>query len=368
MSAEIRVPFINLPLHYRDLKTEVLQAVEQVLDHGQFILGMEVQDFENRFAEYCGVSHAVGVSDGTSALFLVMHSLGIGRGDEVITAPNSFLATAAAIAHTGARPVFVDVRDDFNIDPDRVEDAITPHTKAILPVHLTGRPADMTPLLQIAERHRFYVIEDCAQAAGARYHNRAVGSLGIAGCFSMHPLKNLSAAGDGGVVTTNDSDLYNHLCAMRNHGLKENYDCQFWGYNSRLDTVQAAILLVKLNSLDRWTERRRNIASFYQKKLAEFVRVPRERPHEFSVYQTFIIQTERRDELRRDLFHQGIETKVHYTKPIHFQHAARYLDYKAGDFPVAEQQAETMLSLPIYPELTDCQIEEVVHGITSFFR
>ncbi len=367
--SRVQVPYINLPLQHRPLKPQLLAAVERVLDHGQFILGPEVSAFEERFAAYCETQYAIGVDNGTSALFLVLRALGIGPGDEVITPPNSFLASASCIALVGARPVFVDVRDDFNIDPGLLEDAITPRTRAIIPVHLTGRPADMHPILEIAQRHGIHVVEDCAQAVGARYHDQRVGSFGVAGCFSLHPLKTLNAVGDGGVITTNDSALYEMLRKARNHGLRNRDECEFWSHNCRLDTIQAAMLLVKMDYLDQWAEARRAIAAFYRKFLRDVVaQVPEDKSHEYAVYHTFIIQAERRDELQDYLLEEGVETKVHYPIPIHLQDAARSLGYGPGSFPVAERQTQRILSLPVYPELMDAQRDWVVYTIKRFHK
>lgn len=365
--SRIQVPYINLPLQHRPLKPQLLAAVERVLDHGQFILGPEVATFEERFAAYCGTRYAIGVDNGTSALFLVLRALGIGPGDEVITPPNSFLASASCVALVGARPVFVDVRDDYNIDPDLLEDAITLRTRAIIPVHLTGRPADMHPILEIAQRHGLHVVEDCAQAVGARYHDQRVGSFGVAGCFSLHPLKTLNAIGDSGVITTNDPDLQKKLLQARNHGLRNRDECEFWSYNCRLDTIQAAMLMVKMDYTDQWTEARRDNAAFYQKQLCKLAQVPEDQPYEYAVYHTFIIQTDKRDELQQYLMNQGVETKVHYPIPIHLQRAARELDYPPGSFPVTERQTQHILSLPMYPELTDIQRDWVVYAIKRFY-
>lgn len=364
----ITVPYVNLPLQHRDLKPQLLAAVEKVLDHGNFILGPEVSAFEERFAAYCGTRYAVGVDNGTSALFLVLRSLGIGPGDEVITATNSFLASASAVALVGARPVLVDVRDDYNIDPERVEAAITSRTRAIIPVHLTGRPADMDAILDIAQRRGLHVVEDCAQAVGAAYRGQRVGSFGVAGCFSLHPLKTLNAIGDGGVITTNDPDLVTTLRKARNHGLRNRDECEFWSYNCRLDTVQAAMLLVKMDYLDQWTLARRANAAFYQAQLRDVVRVPEDKPHEYAVYHTFIVQAERRDELQKYLLSRGVDTKVHYPIPIHMQAASKGLAYETRSFPIAERQMLRILSLPIYPELTPTQRDLVVNAVQEFYQ
>ncbi len=361
------VPFVALGLKRSPFKAELLAALERVLDHGQYVLGPEVEEFEHRFATLCGTPFAVGIADGTHALILSLRALGIGPGDEVITAPNSFLASAAAIALVGARPLFADVREDLNIDPARVTDAVTPRTRAVMPVHLTGRPADMERIGAIAARHGLAVVEDAAQAVGAALNGRPVGSFGAAGCFSLHPLKNLAACGDAGIVTTTDRKVADALRTARNHGLRGRDDCGAWSYNARLDTIQAAILNVKLAHLERWTAAKRAIAARYREGVRDVVTVPEDRPGEHAVYQTFVIRAERRDELQRHLAARGVDSKVHYPTPLHLQEAAADLGYKRGDFPVAERLAGEILSLPIYPELTDAQQEAVIEGVHSFY-
>ena len=361
------VRYTNLQRQYQSLKDDILNAVSQVFERGDFILGSAVEVFENRFAAYCGTRFAVGVGNGTDALFLALKAIGIGEGDEVITAPNSFLSTASAIALTGARPVFADVTEDFNLDPEKVGEAITPDTRAILPVHLAGRVADMTPLLELADRHRLEIIEDAAQAVGAEYNGRRAGSFGKAGCFSLHPLKNLNACGDAGVITTDDPDLDRILRELRNHGLQTRNESRFWAHNSRLDTLQAAILNVKLSHLDSWTQQRRENAEYYSEQLGLFVTVPWESANERPVYHTYVIQCDRRDELQAFLAERGIQTKIHYPIPVHLQEAAVHLGCGAEDFPEAEEQADRVLSLPIYPELTIEEKEWVIQSIQEFY-
>jgi dTDP-4-amino-4,6-dideoxygalactose transaminase len=367
---QVIVPYVNLGAQYAGIKEEILERIGGLLDSGAFILGQEVSQFESAFAALCGTRHAIGVANGTDALFLSLMALDIGAGDEVITAPNSFLASASSIALAGARPVFADVLDDFNLDPAAVRKAITPRTKAIIAVHLTGRPARMVELLAIAKEHGVQVIEDCAQAIGATLNGQHVGSFGITGCFSLHPLKNLAAAGDGGVITTNDDAVHTHLLKARNHGLRDRDHCSFFSYNSRLDNLQAAILNVKLRELPRWTARRRAIAATYLKELDGVgdLLLPHDGKGEFGVYHTFIIQTARRDALKQYLADHGVDTKVHYPVPIHLQDAAQYLGHKRGDFPVTERQAETILSLPIFAELTDGQVDHVAAMVNAFFN
>jgi len=365
----MQVPYINLGLQHKNIKAELLAATERVLESGQFILGDDVAKLEKTFSALCQTKYALGVGNGTDALFLSLLAIGVKEGDEVITAPNSFLASASAIGLIGGKPVFADVCDDFNLDPAKVEKAITPKTKAIIAVHLTGRPAPMDELLAIAKKHNIHLIEDCAQAVGAEYKNKRVGSFGTTGCFSLHPLKNLAASGDGGVITTNSETVYNYVTKARNHGLKNRDECEFWSYNSRLDNLHAALLNVKLLYLEKWTERRRAIAERYYEKLKGLdIIAPHDKPYEKAVYHTFIIQTKQRDKLKEFLLSKGIDTKIHYPIPIHLQEAAKYLGYKKGDFPVTEKQAETILSLPIYPELTDEQVDYIANTITEFFK
>lgn len=366
----MKIPYVNLADQHTAIKSELLSAVDAVFSSGQFILGERVREFERRFAELCGVKYTLGVGSGTDALILALQALEIGPGDEVITVANSFVATASCIACVGARPVFVDVRDDYNMDPSLIERAITPRTRALLPVHLTGRPADMQPIMDIAQAHGLAVVEDCAQAVSAEYRGRKVGSFGKIGCFSLHPLKNLNACGDGGMLTTDDEELHKTLQILRVNGLCTRDDCVAWSGNSRLDTLQAALLLVKLNYLDEWTEKRRENARFYQQHLADLpqVQFPIDRPYEKSVYHTFVIQTDQRDDLARFLREQGVDTRIHYPIPIHLQPAAEQLGCKEGSLPVTERQAKRVLSLPVYPELRPEQLGYVVDCIHDFCK
>lgn len=363
------VPYVDLISQHAPIKEELLAAVGKVIDQGQFVLGKQVQEFERRFAELCGVRYAVGVNSGTDALILALRAIDVGPGDDVITAPNSFVASTACIRLLGARPVFVDVREDYNIDSEKIEAAVTARTKAILPVHLTGRPCDMDAILEIAEDKKLHVIEDCAQAVMAEYRGRRVGSFGTFGCFSLHPLKTLNACGDGGVLTTDDSDLYEKLTVLRNLGLRTRDDCAVWSHNSRLDTLQAAILLVKLRYLEQWTENRRANAHTYQAELSGVaqVRVPQELAHEHSVYHTFVVQAEQRDDLRAFLDARRIGTAVHYPVPIHLCTAGRELGYAEGSFPAVEAQARRILSLPVHSGLSAGQLAWVCESIRAFY-
>ena len=345
-----------------------MDAFEAVLDSGQYILGPEVSAFEEEFAEYCQAEYAVGIASGTCALHLAMRDLGLREGDEVITVPNSFIATASSIVLAGARPVFVDIRSDLNIDPDRIEAAITPRTKAVMPVHLTGRPTRMVEILDIAQRHNLFVLEDAAQAIGARLNGRRVGSWGHAACFSLHPLKNLHAFGDGGMMTTNDQSLHDRMAKARNLGLQHRDQCDFWSFNCRLDEVQAAMLRVQMKYLDRWTEERRRLALRYNDLLRPYVDVPDESPGEYHVYQTYMVQAELRDELQRHLNKNGVQALVHYPTPLHLQPTAKSLGYSAEDFPATMRTASRILSLPLYPGLSHAQQDLVVELVESFYK
>ena len=367
--APIRVPYVALPLRAARVKRELMAAIETVVDHGVYILGPEVGEFERRFARYCGTRYAVGVGDGTSALILTLKGLGVGPGDEVITAPNSFVASASSAALLGATPRFVDVRrDDMNMDPSQLERAVTPRTKAIVPVHLAGHPADMEPILKIGERYGIPVVEDAAQAVGTTYHGKRAGSLGRAGCFSLHPLKNLHAIGDAGVITTDDERLYQWLLKARNHGLRTRDEVEFWSPNTRLDTLQAAVLSVMLEHLDEWIQERREIADQFRAGLRDVVRVPEEAPGSFHTYQTFVVLAERRNALIDHLRERGVDAKVHYPLAIHMQPAARSLGHQPDDFPVTRELADRVVSLPIYGEMTPEQRALVIAGVRSFYE
>jgi dTDP-4-amino-4,6-dideoxygalactose transaminase len=364
------IPYVNIGAQHARLKDELLAAVSDVLDHGQFVLGKEVEVFESRFAELSNTRFAVSVNSGTDALVLSLRALGIGPEHEVITVPNSFVASASCIALTGAKPVFVDVREDYNINPGLIQEAITPATKAILPVHLTGRPADMDPVLDIAERHGLFVVEDCAQAVLAECGGRRVGSIGDLGCFSLHPLKTLNACGDGGVITTDDEVLCEKLRMLRNIGHVSRDEVAVWSGNSRLDTLQAAMLLVKMQYVEAWTEKRREHASAYRRGLSDVpgVRIPDDHPDRKAVYHTLVVECDGRDELKAVLANAGIGTAVHYPRPIHLQPAARDGGYGPGSFPVTETQADRILSLPVYPELKPEDVERIVQEIRGFYR
>lgn len=362
------IHIVNLQAQNAAFRGDILAAVERVVDHGQFILGPEVEALEQRFATRCRTAHAVGVSDGTAALTLALRALGLKAGDEVIVPPNSFIASASSVVHAGGRPRFADVGDDYNLDPRSVERAVSERTRGIIAVHLTGRPCAMRELEAIAARHGLWIVEDAAQALGANSRNRPVGSIGRVGCFSLHPLKTGGSCGDGGMVVTNDDALAHKIRLLRNHGMSARQeDCTHWGFNARLDTIQAGIVLAKLPHLDGWIARRRANAEIYRTHLVGDITVPPDRDEDVAVYQTFPILTERRDELMAYLRSLDISTSVHYRVPMHLLDACAGLGYKTGDFPVAESQAERLLSLPVHEGLTDGDILRVCEGVQRFF-
>ena len=364
---QIRVPFVDLQRQFKQQEIELINIFKSVGRSGAYVMGNGVQNFENAAAEYCGTKYALGVGNGTDSLSMIMYALNIGRGDEVITAPNSYISSASSISNVVAKPVFADIRKDLNLDPACVERRITNKTKAIIAVHLTGRPAAMEELNLIAQKYELYLIEDAAQAIGARYKGKRVGGLSTAGSFSLHPLKNLNVMGDGGLITTNDEDLYLKLKKLRNHGLTGRDSADFWGWNSRLDTLQAEIALFRLKKLDASTERFRQIADLYRSGLSDIVETPFDKEHEYSVYHNFVLHVDKRDILMKHLESCGVETKIHYPIQLHLQPAASALGYKFGDFPVAEEISTRMISLPIYPELLDEEVEYVIRCIQDFY-
>ena len=361
------VPYIDLSAQWQDEKKDLLPIIESVMSSGQFVGGEAVEHFEHKAAELCETQYCVALNSGTDALVLGLLALGICPGDEVITPPNSFIASTAAIIHLRAKPVFVDVQPDQNIDPNKIEKAITSKTKAIMPVHLTGRIANMSAILKIAEAHNIPVIEDAAQSFGSQYAGQPSGSLGKIGCFSAHPLKNLNACGDAGFITTDDENVAKCVRQYRNHGLADRNTVEKFGGVSRMDTLQAAILTYRLSRLAQMIERRRNNVEQY-KSLLNFdqVFIPEEHEKEFNTYHTFVIQCEKRDELQEHLIERGIETAIHYPVPIHLQPAALSLGARKGDFPVTENQSERILSLPIHQYLSEDTIFEISKCINEF--
>jgi dTDP-4-amino-4,6-dideoxygalactose transaminase len=364
----MKVPFVDLKAQYASISGEVQQAISVVLERGDFILGKELLLFEEAFAEYCGTVAAIGLDSGTSALELALRACDVGPGDEVITAANTFIATALAISYTGATPVLVDVNPrTYTIDPSLLESAITSRTRAIIPVHLYGQPADMDPIIEIAMNHGLVVIEDACQAHGAKYKGKRVGSFGNAAAFSFYPAKNLGAYGDGGIVVTNDEQTATTIRMLRNYGEIEKYRHELRGFNRRLDTVQAAILSVKLKALDSWIAARREHAQLYSELLDHSpILLPSEATYAHSVYHLYVIRTADRDGLRAFLQDNEIATGIHYPIPIHLQSAYHDLGYGKGTFPVTEESAQQLLSLPMYAELTSSAIRYVAEAITDY--
>lgn len=365
----MKVDVFSLKNQYEDIKDEVKASIDKVMRSGAFIVGEDVGFFEREFAEYCGVKYGIGVNSGTDALFIGCLACGIGSGDEVITMPYTYIATALGISMTGATPVFVDIDEKtYNIDVSKIEKAITKKTKAILPVHLYGHPADMDPIMNIAKKHKLKVIEDCAQAHGALYKNKKVGGFGNAGCFSFYPTKNLGAFGDGGMVLTNSERIRDKALLFRDYGRKGRYEHVLKGYNSRLDTLQAAILRVKLKHLDEWDDRRRENAAFYTKLFKEKgvdIILPYEADYARHVYHLYAVRLKNRKAVMEGLAERGVRTLIHYPIPIHLQEAYKDLGYKKGDFPISEKCCEEILTLPMYPELPEEDIRYVVNSLTS---
>jgi dTDP-4-amino-4,6-dideoxygalactose transaminase len=365
-------PFLDLKAQFASIREELLSAVTRVMESQQLVMGPEVAALEKEIAEFVHSKFAVGCASGSDALLLALMAYGIGPGDEVITTPFTFVATAGSIARLGARPVFVDIDPaTYNLDPRAIEGAITPRTRAIIPVHLFGLPADMDSITGIAERHDLPVIEDAAQAIGAEYRTRPAGSIGQAGCFSFFPSKNLGGAGDGGMIVTNDPEIADRLRLLRLHGSREKYSYEMLGMNSRLDALQAAILRVKLKYLSAWTRARRRNADRYralatQCGLKDAIGLPVVPEGCVHVYNQFVIRTNHRDELRLALGQQGIQTEIYYPSPLHLQPAFAALGYSRGDFPVAEAACAEVLAWPIYPELTERQQQFVVENTQAF--
>ncbi|MFO7303355.1 MAG: DegT/DnrJ/EryC1/StrS family aminotransferase [Acidobacteriota bacterium] len=361
------IPYLDLAAQYRGIKSEIRAAMDRVLDTNAYILGPEVKAFEEAFAAAHDVRHAVAVNSGTSALHLALLALGVGPGDEVITTPFTFIATVAAIGYTGATPVFVDIDpESFTLDPSKIEAAITPKTKVIMPVHLYGQPADMDPILAVAERHGLHVVEDAAQAHLAEYKGRKVGSFGAIACFSFYPGKNLGAYGEGGAAVTNDDRYAATMRALRDWGQTERYRHAMKGYNYRMDGLQGAVLGVKMPHLDAWTEGRRRVAAAYREQFEPAgVALPKEMPYARHVYHVYAIRVADRAAAQRALQEAGIQTGIHYPIPVHLQEAWAELGYRRGDFPHAEQAADEVLSLPIYAELTDEQVARVASAVVA---
>jgi len=368
----VKIPLVDLKAQYKPIEDEINEAIQGVIQSGQFILGSEVEAFESEVAAYCGTKYAVGVASGTDALQLALLTCGIKPGDEVITTPFTFIATAETIAKCGATPVFADIDPKtYNIDPAKLETKISPKTKALLPVHLYGQSVDMSSILEFARKYQLKIVEDCAQALGAEYRGRKVGSLGDAGCLSFFPSKVLGAYGDGGMVITNNSSVARRTAMLRNHGCKEKYYHLMPGFNSRLDSLQAAILRVKLKHLDGWIKMRRQKASLYSQSLEQTdgIKPPYVAPYGYHIFNYYTIRLNSRlsrDKLKEFLGSQGVATAIYYPLSLHLQEVYKPLGYKPGDFPQSEGAQRDVLSLPIYPELKNRQIERIVKQLEIF--
>ena len=368
---EMKVPFLDLKAQYSVLKPEIAKALQSVMDNTAFASGPSVQKFEEEFAKFCGAKFCIAVNSGTSALHAALLAHGIQPGDEVITVPNTFIATTWAVTYCGAKPVFVDVDPDtYLMNPDLIEKTITPKTKAILPVHLYGQPADMDTINKISKKHGLIVIEDAAQAHAATYNGKRIGGLGNTTCFSFYPGKNLGAYGEGGAVVTDDEKIADHIRLLRDHAQPKKYYHEFIGYNYRMDGLQGAVLSVKLKYIQEWTDKRNDIARKYSNGLKDIedLQVPYVRKNSVSAFHLYVIHTEKRDELMAHLQEQGIAAGLHYPIPIHLQKAYKHLNHKKGDFPIAEMNAEQCLSLPIYAEMTDEQVDIVAGNIKKYFE
>ena len=366
----MRVRYSYLHQQFADVEP-YLDDVRELVHSGDFTLGAPVREFEERFARLCGLPYAIGVSTGTDALALSLKVLGVGPGDEVITTPNTFIATVGAIVMTGARPVFVDNDDGYNIDVNQIEGAITQRTRAILPVHLTGNPADMPPIMEVAQRHNLAVVEDAAQAILASIDEKHVGSWGEAACFSLHPLKNLNVWGDGGAIVTRSAELNEKLRLIRDHGLASRDEIVMFGHNCRLDSLQAAVANRLMDQVQSITEQRIANAGRFDEAfsdLSEFITMPPRQPNVKQVFHTYVVRVKDRDELLSYLLDNQIEAKVHYPIPLHLQKAASYLGYKPGDFPVCEDHCRTIITLPVHQHLTSQEVDYVIEHVRKFYR
>ncbi len=366
------VSFLDLKSEYKSIKKEIDTAINNILKSGNFIGGRDVEKTEKEIAKFCKTKYAVGVNSGTDALFLSLKAIDIKRGDEVITTPFTFIATAEVIANTGAKPVFVDIDEKtFNINPLKIEEAITKKTKAIMPVHLFGQMTDMDRIIRIGRRYNLKVIEDAAQAIGAEYKGRKAGTIGDLGCFSFFPSKNLGAYGDGGMIITNNKKLAERIRLLRNHGSdpKNKYRNLILGINSRLDAIQAAILKIKLKYLKQWNKKRREIADYYNEKLNKVgdIVTPIILENKIHIFHQYAIRTKYRNKLKKFLEEKGIETKIYYPLPLHLQPCFRYLGYKKGDFPIAEKASQEILCLPIFPELEKKEQDYIIKQIKLFY-
>jgi dTDP-4-amino-4,6-dideoxygalactose transaminase len=365
----MKINYVNLPQQYKIERKKILSIIDKTLTTGQYVGGDEVQKFEKNISKLLKVKFCVALNSGTDALTLGLYAMGVRRGDEVITTPNSFVASTAVIVHLGARPVFVDVKDDQCINPELIEKSITKKTKAIMAVHLTGRVCEMDKILKISKKYNIPIIEDAAQAVGSKYKNKMAGSFGKIACFSAHPLKNLNALGDSGYLTTNSKKIADFLKDLRNHGMTKRNKIKNFGYVSRMDNLQAAILNFRLKNLNKIINKRRKNAEFYMNNLnKKFVYMPKENPIEFNTYHTFVVQVTNRKKLKNYLEKKGIETSIHYPVPIHLQPAAKKLKYKRGDFKITESQSKKILTLPINQFLKKSELKKICKEINNFYE
>ena len=363
------IKFVDLNRIHDPIRAEIGAAIKGVIDTSAFIMGKPLEDFEKEFATYCGTKYCLGVGNGGDALRFSVLALGIGKGDEVITVPNTFTATVDVIVQAGVTPVLVDCDEYFNIDVSQIEGKITPKTKAIFPVHLYGQPANIGEIMNIAKKHNLLVVEDVAQATGADFKGRKVGSFGDVACFSFYPGKNLGAIGDGGAILTNNEKVVEQVTMLRNYGMLEKYHEKIIGYNSRLDSIQAAVLNVKLKYLDKWNEQRCAAAVLYNKLLAGIVETPKEHGMGKHVYHLYVVKVKdekTRNGLQKFLADREISTVLHYPIPVHLQEAYRFLGHKIGDFPRAEENSKTIISLPVFPGITEGEIQEVAEAVREF--
>ena len=364
----MKIPYVDLSYKNKS-KKELIKVFKKVLDKGQFVGGDEVDLFEKKIAKLCGTNYAVALNSGTDALTLALHLLGVRKGDEVITPPNSFIASTAVIVHLGAKPVFVDVLSDQNIDPNKIQSAITKKTKVIMPVHLSGRMCQMDKIMSIAKKNKISVVEDAAQSIGSKYKNKMSGSYGVFGCFSAHPLKNLNALGDSGYLTTNSFKYYKKIKSLSNHGMENRNIIKNFGHVSRMDNLQAAFLNYKLKNLHRVISQRRKNALIYMRELdRKFVFFNDEKKNEFNTYHTFVVQVRFRNKLKKYLLDKGIVTSIHYPVPIHLQPASKFLGHKIGDFKITEAQSQRILTLPINENLSSNQVKYICRCINKFYN
>lgn len=366
----MKIPYVNLKKQYKLEKKSILSVIDSALSSGNWVGGDEIERFEKKISSICKTKYCVALNSGTDALTLGLHLLGIGKGDEVITPPNSFVASTSVIIHLGAKPVFVDVKNDQNIDEEKIISKITKKTKAIMPVHLTGRMCNMETIKKISKKYNLSLIEDGAQSILSKYKGKMSGSWGDIGCFSTHPLKNLNASGDGGFITTNNKSIYNSIRNLRSHGMEDDRNnVKSFGYVSRMDTLQAAILNYRIKNLNKIIKKRRENVNIYLDSLnSKYVYFPKEKKEEFNTYHTFVIQVDRRDELKKFLLKKGVGSAIHYPIPIHLQKCSKGLGYSVGDFPITEKQSKKIISLPIHQYLNKKQILRISNLINSFYN